>query len=92
MMGTADMDTFTASIIANCKTYVKNDMIARLIADAHGLEVTGAEYDRVAQMFAIDNGFETVEELEAASGKDDIKSNVLLQLAIEYVGSKAVEK
>jgi len=92
MMGVSDMNTFTASLISNCKVYVKNDMIARLIADAHGLEVTNEEYDRVAQMFAIDNGFETVKELEAASGKDDIKSNVLLQLAIEYVGSKAVEK
>jgi len=92
MMGTADMDTFTASLIANCKSYARNDMIARVICEAQGIEVTGAEYDRIAQMFAEENGFETVKELEAASDKSDIENNVLLQLAIEFVGSKAVEK
>ena len=55
------------------------------------LEMTDADYDRIAAMFAEENGMESVKALEESAGKDAIENNVILQLAVEYVGSSAVE-
>ncbi len=91
MTGVTDMTEFTNQIINTAKSYVKNDMLAIMICEAKGIEMTKDEYNRLAEQFAKENGFEDVKALEASAGKSNIEDNVRLQLAIEWVGNNAVE-
>jgi len=90
-MGISDMSQFSGSLIATAKNYVKNDILGRLICEAKGLELTDAEYDRISEMFAKENGYESAKAMEEAAGKDSVKNNALLQLAVEFAGNAAVE-
>ena len=89
--GTTDLDAFAANLVNTSKTYVKNDLIARKIVEEKGLTMTNEVYTRIATQFAAENSYDDLKTFEKAVGKDSIVGNVLLQLAIEYVGEHAVE-
>ncbi len=89
--GNTDMESFAASMIATSKNYVRNDLVARLICKEQNISLTDADYERIATQYASDNGYADLKAFENASDKEAIRNNVLVQLAVEYVGAHAVE-
>ena len=71
---------------------VKKELILSAIAKAEGLTYTDDEYTAQAETVMASYGYETLEELEEAVGKEVIAEGILQDKALVFLLENAVEK
>jgi trigger factor len=64
---------------------IKKELAVGLVAEKEGLQVTDKEYKKLAEEFAKEQGFKTIEECEEAYGKDGLRQMFLDEKVSEYL-------
>lgn len=85
------MEEYTEQLTSIAQINVGTEMICYRIAEEEGITLTDEEYQAGAQQYATENGYESVEEFEAAYTKAQIYDRILIERVMEYVASNAVE-
>lgn len=82
-------DEFDAYIEELAKEQVKEEMIVYAIARAENIEVTDEDYATYAAIYASNYGYDTVEAMENAFGKQVVRAGVLSDVTKAWVGEHA---
>lgn len=89
-MGT-DYDTFLASLLSTAKLQVEKDLVTYAIANVENIKAAGSDYDEIALEYAVNNGYETVDEYKDAYGKVEVDRSVLLHRIVQMITDNSVE-
>ena len=82
-------DEFEAYVEELSKDQVKEEMIVYAIARAENIEVTDEDYATYAAIYASNYGYDTVEDMENAFGKQVVRAGVLSDVTKAWVGAHA---
>lgn len=85
------IDEFNTELQSLAEFNVGTEMICYRIAAEEGMTLTDEEYQTGAQEYATENGYETVEEFEAAYAKSQIYNRIIIDRVMEYVANNAIE-
>ena len=85
------MEEYTEQLTSIAELNIGTEMLCYRIAQEEGLALTDEEYQAGAQQYATENGYETVEEFEAAYTKAQIYDRIIIDRVMEYVADNAVE-
>ena len=80
-------DEFEAYVEELSKDQVKEEMIVYAIARAENIEVTDEDYATYAAIYASNYGYDTVEDMENAFGKQVVRAGVLSDVTKAWVGA-----
>lgn len=84
-------DEFTEYLNEAAKVNIGTEIICYRIAALEGMTLTDDEYQEGAQQYATDNGYETVEEFEAAYTKSQIYDRIIMDKVMDFVSENSVE-
>lgn len=85
------MEQYTEQLTSIAQMNIGTEMICYRIALEEGMALTDEEYQAGAQQYATENGYESVEEFEAAYTKAQIYDRIIIDRVMEYVANNAVE-
>lgn len=83
-------DNMLSYISSYAQANVKQLLVMYSIARAEGIEVDNDTYKTKGAELAEQSGYESLKDLEKASGKDSVKESVLAQLVQDFVAANAV--
>jgi trigger factor len=84
------MDEFNDYVKTYAEGASRQELVIAAVAKAEKLEVSDEEYQDEIEYYKTNYGYETEEDILKIMSKDQIKENILLQKALDYVVEQAV--
>ena len=84
------MEAYNAKCEESGLYSIQETLVKRAVAEAEGMTLTEEEYQAGAEVYMTASGYSTMEDFEAATGKENIEDQLLMDKAADYIMGNAV--
>lgn len=84
------MEAYNAKCEESGLYSIQETLVKRAVAEAEGMTLTEEEYQAGAEVYMTASGYSTMEDFEAAAGKENIEDQLLMDKAADYIMGNAV--